>query len=239
VALAALAVVLAGCNQSFRFENNPGATKQGQYIYRMFVGFDITALVVGALVWALIFWCVLRYRRRRADEMPRQTRYNLPWEVVYTLGPVLVVGGLFGITFVGENYVDHVTANPDQKLAVTAFQWGWKFDYTLPDGRHAVVVSEPQRYATIELPLQETTRVTLVSDDVVHSFFIPAFDFQRYAQPGITNVFDFTPTVGGRFTGRCNFLCGLHHSLMIFYVKTVPASQFNTWVQQQASKAAA
>ena len=238
-ALIALAVVLSGCNQSWRFENNPGATKQGQYTYRMFQGFDITALAVGAVVWALIFWCVLRYRRKHADEMPKQTRYNVPWEVVYTLTPILMVAGLFAITVKGENYVDRVAAHPDQRLAVTGFQWGWKFDYDLGNGQHAVVVSDPSHFATIELPKGEETRVTLRSADVVHSFFVPAFNFQRYAQPGITNVFDFTPTDLGTYTGRCNYLCGLHHDLMIFHVKVVPQSEFNTWVQQQATPKAA
>lgn len=234
----ALAVLLTGCNQTWNFENNTGATKQGHYIFRMFQGFDIASLFVGALVWGLIFWCILRYRRKSADQMPKQTRYNIPWEILYTTTPVFVVAGLFAITIVGENYVNKVVKHPDQVLTVTGFQWGWKFDYTLPDGRHAVVVTDPGHYGTVELPLNKTTQINLLSADVVHNFFVPAFNYNRYAQPGVTNVWDVTPTKAGRFVGRCNFICGLHHALMIFYVKNVPDSEFQNWLQQHAKAGA-
>lgn len=236
--LAALALLLTGCRGSWRFENNPGATTQGQKISHMFVGFDITALAVGAIVWGLIFFCVLFFRRRSRDHWPKQTRYNIPWEIAYTIAPIFVVVGLFAVTVVGENAVDKVVPNPKQQLTVTGFQWGWRFDYSLGNGQHAVFTSDPTNFQTVELPLGQTTRVNLLSADVVHNFLISAFNFQRYAQPGVTNVFDFTPTKTGTFIGRCDFFCGLHHDLMIFYVKVVPPAQFQTWVHQNAKAAA-
>jgi cytochrome c oxidase subunit 2 len=236
--LGAMALLLSGC--TFNFENNTGATTQGHTIFKMFQGFDITALAVGVFVWALIFWCILAYKRRHPDEMPKQTRYNLPWETAYTLIPVLIVAVLFGFTVVGENSVDKVVPNPTNRMTITAFQWGWKFDYgtgattgtgTAPGT--AEVVSNPDHFATFELPVHETTQVNLITTDVIHEFYVPAFDFERYAQTGVTNVFDLTPTRTGTFIGRCAQFCGLHHDLMIFYVKVVQPAQFQSWLQQQ------
>ena len=230
VGLGLLALLLSGC--TFHFENNQGATKQGHTIGRLFDGFDIIALAVGVFVWALIFWCILAYRRKHKDHWPPQTHHNLPWEVAYTTIPVLIVGVLFGYTYVSENSVDKVVSNPDNVMTITAFQWGWKFDYTLPDGRTAEVVSDPNHYGTFELPLNQVTRVNLVTADVIHEFDVPAFDFERYAQSGVVNTFDLTPIKTGTFIGRCAQFCGLHHDLMIFYVKVVQPAQFQTWVQQ-------
>ena len=146
--------------------------------------------------------------------------------------PVLIVGVLFGYTYVAENSVDKVVANPDNVMTITAFQWGWKFDYNLPDGGRAEVISDPNHYGTFELPDNQITRINLVTADVVHEFDVPEFDFERYAQSGVTNTFDLTPTKTGTFIGRCAQFCGLHHDLMIFYVKVVQPAQFQIWVQQ-------
>lgn len=233
---ALLAVALSGC--SFDFENNPGITQQAKTTHNLFVGFDAAALLVGALVWGLIGWCVIWYRRKSPDHMPKQTRYNVPWEVVYTVTPVLAVGVLFGYTIVSENSVDKVSTHPDQVVNITAFQWGWKFDYVMPGGHDAVVTTDPNNFAHMELPLGQTTRVNLRSADVVHEFLVSQFNFQRYAQPGVTNTFDLTPTQTGTFRGRCNFFCGLHHDLMVFYVDIVPPDQFQSWLTKTAAQTA-
>ncbi|HVA43533.1 MAG TPA: cytochrome c oxidase subunit II [Acidimicrobiales bacterium] len=231
--LGALALALSGC--TYNFENYTGATTQGHQTFKLFQGFDITALAVGIFVWALIFWCILAYRRKSPDHWPRQTRYNMPWEVAYTTIPILIVAVLFGYTVVTENSVDAVAANPANHMSIQAFQWGWRFTYDNPPGSTQAVtlLSDPNHYATFELPLNEVTQVDLTTADVIHEFDVPRFDFQRYAQSGIENTFDLTPTQTGTYIGRCGQFCGLHHDLMIFYVKVVQPATFQTWLQQQ------
>ena len=231
--LAGLAVALSGC--TYNFENNKGATTQGHDIFKLFQGFDITALAVGVFVWALIFWCILAYRRKSADHWPRQTRYNMPWEVAYTTIPVLIVAVLFAYTVRTENAVDAVVANPENHMSIQAFQWGWRFTYDNPggSGQSVTLLSDPNHYATFEIPLNQTTQVDLSTADVIHEFDVPAFNFERYAQSGIVNTFDLTPNQTGTFIGRCAQYCGLHHDLMVFYVKVVQPADFQTWLSQQ------
>lgn len=228
-----LGVGLSGC--TFDFENNTGATKQGHTIFRVFQTFDIIALIVGVFVWALIFWCVARYRRRSPTEWPKQTRYNMPWEVAYTTVPFLIVAGLFAVTVKAENSVDAVAPNPANHMSIQAFQWGWRFTYDNPPGSNKplTLLSDPDHYATFEMPLNQVTQVNLTTADVIHEFDVPAFDFQRYAQSGVENTFDLTPNKTGTFIGRCGQFCGLHHDLMIFYIKVVQPAQFQTWLLQQ------
>ena len=122
-------------------------------------------------------------------------------------------------------------------MTVTAFQWGWRFSYDLPGGQTVQVLSDPNSFGTFELPLNQTTRVNLVTADVIHEFYVPQFNFERYAQSGVTNVFDLTPTKTGTFIGRCAQLCGLHHDLMVFYVKVVQPAAFQSWLQQKEGSA--
>ncbi len=231
------AVLLSGC-QLPDFGGWRGATTQGKNEFRLWQGSVIAAMAVGLFVWALIFWSVLRYRKKKhSEELPKQTRYNIPWEVAYTTVPIIIVAVLFYFTVVVENRVDAITP-PDTTVKVTAFQWGWNFNYV---GKNVQVVGNYNRSPQMVLPLNETTHISLVSNDVVHGFYVAAFNFSRFAQPGVVNQFDFDPTRTGVFAGRCTQYCGLYHSQMLFTVRVVTPSQFRSWLlaQQHAPKAAA
>ncbi|MGH9069975.1 MAG: cytochrome c oxidase subunit II [Acidimicrobiales bacterium] len=247
------AAVLAGCNNVPTFGTFPPVTKQEGDAYSLYQWLTIAAIVIGAFIWALIFWCVFRYRRTHrhveAGADPKQTRYNLKWEVAYTVSPILLVIGIFAYTVIAENASTVVVKNPAINIDVTGFQWGWRFDYPLPNGEHITVLpqGEPspslaqattgeqgqipvETYPTLVLPENETVQVNLVSNDVVHGFYIPEFLFSRYAQPGVTNRFDFTASRTGTFSGRCTQYCGLYHTEMQFHVQVLSQPAYNTWV---------
>ena len=212
-----------------------GATSQGHDIFKLFSGMTVTGIIVGGLVALLILWTVLRYRRR-SDEMPKQFQYHFLIEVIYTVVPVIIVGFLFAFTVLTENNVDAVSSNPDVKVTVTAFQWGWSFDYP----QYGIdITGETTQAPQMVLPVGKTVQITLVSKDVIHGFYIPAFNFSKYAQPGVTNVFDFTVQHAGTYRGQCSQFCGLYHTLMYFSVRTVPSAQFTTWVNSTQNTAAA
>ena len=86
---------------------------------------------------------------RDGDDLPRQTKYNLPLEIVYTIVPFLIIAGLFYFTVVTEDYVDQQTTNPDVVVQVDAFKWNWQFEYlTGPTARdHATIpgVTPPRK----------------------------------------------------------------------------------------------
>lgn len=246
-----VAVVLSGCNLP-TFGTFTPVTKQEQDAYSLYQGLTIGAMVVGAIVWGLIFWCVIRYRRRPSDgdTLPKQTRYNFKWEAIYTITPVFMVIGIFIYTVIAENQTDTVVKNPNVTVDVTAFQWGWRFDYPVGGGKVISILPKQAAtpsneaeasgdqatasvvtYPTMILPEGQTAQINLVSNDVVHGFYVPAFEFSRYAQPGVTNRFDFTPTKTGLFPARCTQYCGLYHTQMQFYVKVVSQSAYRNWVR--------
>ena len=252
IAATALPVVLGGC-QLPTFYGYRGSTKQGHDEFLLWVGTMIAAVVVGVFVSALIVWSVVRYRKK-SDEIPRQFQYHIPLEITYIVIPVIMVLILFGFTVFTENQVDAVSATPAVKVHVTAFQWGWKYQYPGHVDVTGVTTEDPDPIGLnggqcapavdclgpgLVVPAGQTTRITLDSQDVIHGFYVPEFNFSRYAQPGITNVFDLTVEHPGIYRAQCTQLCGLYHSLMFFHVVALPPNQFRAWLSSQQKTAQA
>jgi cytochrome c oxidase subunit 2 len=131
--LGSLTLVLAGCStedweKRLRFGFPTGVTKQAKEIRVLWTWAGVAALALGVIVWGLIFWCCIRYRKRN-DDLPRQTKYHITIEVTCFVVPLLIIGGLFYRTVVVEDDVNALTAHPDVRVQVDAFKWNWQFEY--------------------------------------------------------------------------------------------------------------
>lgn len=225
---AGVALLLTGC-QLPGFGAYRGVTSQANDAFKLWQLFFIAGAAMFLLVFFLILWAVLRYRRK-SDAIPPQTQYHTLFEITYTVLPVILVFVLFAFTFITENEVDALSTNHPLTVNVTAFQWGWQFQYP---GYDVKVVGVETQNPTMVLPAHQTVRVVLRSKDVVHGFYVPKFNFSRYALPGVTNQFDLNVQHTGTFRGQCTQFCGLYHSLMIFQVKAVTSGQFTAWIHHE------
>jgi cytochrome c oxidase subunit 2 len=215
----------------------PGASTQGQDInglYRLLFWF---AIPIGAIVYGLILWSIVRYRKRKDDDgsLPEQFRYNLPLEITYTAIPVVIVLVLFGFTLSTMSRVDAVAKDPSVVVNVTGFRWQWRFDFPRHGFSIVGVAGTPTAGPTIELPAGETVRVNLRAADVIHSFFVPQFNFKRDAIPGVVNTFDLNVPGTGLYRGECAELCGVDHSDMTFFIRVVPPESFQAWIDRNAN----
>jgi cytochrome c oxidase subunit 2 len=234
-------LVLTGCSaettaQWKRLGLPVGASDRTHAMESLWIGAWIAALLVGVLVWGLLLYAVVRYRRRNQDA-PRQTRYNLPLEVLYTLAPFAIIGVLFFYTIEHGNRITAMSANPAHTINVVGQQWQWTFNYNeTVDGKQGVwetgTVENP---ATLWLPVDQSVHFNLSSPDVIHSFWVPAFYFKLDVIPGRTNKFELTPTKTGSFAGKCAELCGLYHSRMLFTVKVVTPEEYQAHLKQLAA----
>jgi cytochrome c oxidase subunit II len=245
------ALVLGGCKIP-TFGAFRGVTVQGHDEFKLWFGMVIAGLVVAIIVWALIFWSIAFYRKKKGDETPpKQFQNHLPLEVIYTTIPIIIVGVIFYFTVLTENEID-ATPHPSEIVHVLAFRWGWQFTYANSDNVLQNVVvrtsAEPKllaqspkssQYPQMVLPIGERTEIVLTSNDVVHSFYVPQFNFSRQAIPGITNRFEFTPTRIGVYDGQCNTYCGLYHSEMLFSVRVVTKAAFASWLSHERATQAA
>jgi cytochrome c oxidase subunit 2 len=218
------------------------ATDRAPAIYDLWHGAWLAAILVGILMWGLIGWACFKYRRRSHDEIPVQTRYNLPLEILYTVAPIVMVLVFFYYTVTTQNDVlEEISADEaDHHIQVVGQQWSWTFNYLEDDALDGQTsVYEGGTTAdrpTLVLPVDETVVVDLTSPDVIHSFWVPAFLFKMDVVPGRDNSFSFTPTTEGEFVGRCAELCGAYHSRMLFNVDVVSADEFAAHLQELEDK---
>jgi cytochrome c oxidase subunit 2 len=225
------AIALTGCtgpNQP-RYGMPAPATQQSHSTLYLWQGLFVTALVVGGIIWGLIFWSVFRYRRKGKDQpLPKQFSYHLPLEITYTIIPIIIVAVIYVFVVKADDVIDKTSTPPAVSVRVEGFQWGWRFTYLNANGTPIAPSISGNQYdpPTLTLPADETVRLTLVSDDVIHSFYVPDFLFKRDMIPKVNNVVELYIDKVGIFQGHCAEFCGLHHADMSFMVRSVPASQF-------------
>lgn len=248
--LGALTLVLTSCSvndaqKKLRWGWPTGVTKQAERMRVLWTWSGVAALAVGVLVWGLIFWCCIRYRKRD-DMLPRQTKYNLPIEILYSVTPFLIIAGLFWRTVIVENDVNSLSKNPDVLVRVDAFKWNWQFEYLDDHGTKTVYSSDKKtplstvgsddEIPVLVIPNNESVQFIEHSEDVIHSFWVPEFLFKRDVIPygpdhtSEDNRFQITPTHEGSYVGRCAELCGTYHSQMNFEVRVVSPSTFQAYL---------
>ncbi len=231
------ALLLGGCGlPSFGMPSS--ITKQGGRTYSLWQVMFALAIVVGGLVWGLIFWSVIRYRRRRGDDSvpENQSPYNIPIEVLYTVVPILLVIGIFVGSVGVQHRNDSLSKKPDVNIEVVGFQWQWQFRY-LDSGFTVTGNSVAGNPPVMVLPVGSTIRFKLRAADVAHSFWVPKFLMKRDLIPGIPNQIDVTTQRQlDTYEGRCAEYCGLDHWRMNFKVKVVSQTDYRSWLRDQRTK---
>ena len=234
----ALMLSLGACstsdwNSAFGFGWPEGITTQSHAVRGLWTWSVVAALVVGVLVWGLIFWACIVYRRRDS-ELPRQTKYNLPIEALYTVVPFIIVAVLFYYTVVVQSFVTTTGPKADTTVSVTAFKWNWQFNYDdRQDPRTSqsvYTIGSSSEIPVLVVPQNENVRFKVNSIDVIHSFWVPDTLFKRDVFPAATknqnNEFQIRPEVIGSYVGRCAELCGTYHSQMQFEMRVVSPSDY-------------
>nr|WP_239522678.1 cytochrome c oxidase subunit II [Geodermatophilus sabuli] len=237
-------VALTGCtpnNEFWRWGWPDGITDEAVDMRNLWIWSVIAALIVGIGVWALILWSVVKHRKR-GDELPKQTAYNLPLEIVYTIIPFLIIAGLFFFTVVVQNRVQDRSEDPDVTIAVNAFKWNWQFVYpetTGDDGQPVDTIGTSEEIPILVLPTDQVVRFEVASADVIHSFWVPEFLFKLDVIPGNENgrdnVFEVTVREEGAFVGRCTELCGTYHAYMNFEVRAVSQDDYADYLEARES----
>jgi len=225
------ALFLTGCSKVSSLGFPEGVTSVNDQSLSLWQGFWITAGVVGVFTLILILWPAVFHRGKKdGPEFPKQSQYNVPVEVAYTLIPIIITVFLFYFTVQKQNVITEKTTTYAHEITVKGIQWSWQFGY--PEaGAKALVTGTPAQTPVLTVPLGERVRYTITSNDVIHGFWIPAFMIQIQNLPGVTNSLEFTANKLGEFPGRCNILCGRNHSQMLFKVKVVTPAQYNAYLE--------
>lgn len=174
-------------------------------------------LLLGITITMLVF--VLRYHRSRSPQPTSRADGNLWLEMVWIVLPTLLVLAMFWYGWKGYLVLRTV---PKDALPVTATarMWSWTFNY-------GGGVTSPKLYVPVGRPV----RVELISQDVIHGFFLPAFRVKRDVVPGMPNHAWFVATKPGSYDLFCSQYCGTGHSAMITTVEALPPKDFEEWLE--------
>ena len=223
LALIAL-VALAGCGEqngaNFLNPSGPQAEQEaGLFWFILIIATIIFVLVTGALLYS-----VIRFRARPGGPAARQFSGNTPLELVWTIVPSVV---LLVILVVTINTLFVGLAKPEQEaftVQAIGHQWWWEFRY--PDQK--IVTADE-----MVIPVGKVVDIELISNNVIHSFWVPELAGKTDVIPGRTNKMWLKANNTGTFRGECTEYCGQQHANMNFQVVVEDDAGFQNWVTQQ------
>jgi cytochrome c oxidase subunit 2 len=200
------------------------------------------------LVLILLGWCIVRYRAS-VNPNPSRTSHNTLIEVLWTVGPVVVLLFLAVPSF--QLLTAQYTPQEEAKLTIkaTGNQWNWDYEYQvdeplsfnsalMPDADRAAAGKEDRavypRLLAVDnemvVPVATMVRVLVTASDVIHAFAMPAFGVKTDAVPGRINEIWFKANKEGLYYGQCSELCGKDHAYMPIAIRVVSDAQYSTWL---------
>jgi cytochrome c oxidase subunit 2 len=200
------------------------------------------------LVMVLLGYCIVKFRAS-VNPNPSRTSHNTLIEVIWTIGPVIVLLFLAVPSFQLLTAQYTPPEEPALTLKATGNQWNWDYEYQVEDplsfnstmlqdgDRESAGKSDIARYPRllavdneVVVPVNVTTRVLVTAADVIHAFAMPAFGVKTDAVPGRINEIWFKPEKEGLYYGQCSELCGKDHAFMPIAIRVVSQEQYDTWL---------
>jgi cytochrome c oxidase subunit 2 len=196
-----------------------GASNLAEGVDKAFLFIFIIAFIFIIGITAFMIWTVIHFSRKKGKEAQQFTG-SLKLEALWTVVPLILVMMMFWIGWKGFAPMRKV---PADALVITAIgrMWEWEFIY-----------SDSLRSKELVLPINKPVKLELVSEDVNHSLFIPAFRVKEDVVPGYDNYLWFTPNYIGNYEILCTEYCGLLHSAMVSKTRIVEQDEFDAWYEE-------
>ena len=182
------------------------------------------AVFFSLAIFCSIFYFAIRYRRRSENELPRAIHGGMALEILWSVIP-------FGLTMVmftwGASIYFNESRPPDNALDVYVVgkQWMWKLEH----------LGGQREINELHIPVGRAVRLTMTSEDAIHSFFVPAFRTKQDAVPGRYTTTWFKPTKAGKYHLFCAEYCGTNHSRMGGWVYVMAPRDYEAWLSGGAS----
>ncbi len=197
------------------------------------------ALVVGVGVLLGALYIAWRFRERRDDDgksFPGQLHGNTPLEIGWTILPAVVLIGIAAITVMSIIELNKTDEDALQ-VKVEGQQWWWRYDYDIDDNGSFTDATDVVTANEMVIPINRQVKLTITSNDVIHSFWIPALNGKKDAVPGMDTHWSIEASDIGVYRGQCTEFCGLSHANMRMVVRAVSEEDYERWVQNQLAAA--
>ncbi len=224
----AASTLLSGCvnNATFIDPQGPAATLESGLFWFIF----IVATGVFIVVTGVLLYSIVRFRARPGLPAPRQLHGNTTIEIAWTVVPSFILFAVLVATiYTLFNIGEPANANVLNVKAI-GHQWWWEFQY--PDNGNFITADE------MHIPVGRVVRVQLISNNVIHSFWVPQLAGKTDVIPGQNNKTWLQANTTGTFRGECTEYCGTQHAHMNFQVVADDPATFDAWAANQQLAAA-
>ena len=200
---------------------DPNLLTTNQAVDPVFLFIFAICLVLLLGITVVMVWFAFRYRRSRNPEPTSSADGNLWLEIIWAVVPTILVLAMFYYGWSGYLALRNVPKNA-LPVTATARMWSWSFRY-----------ANNKTSSKLYVPVGRPVLVNLVSLDVLHGFYLPAFRVKRDVVPGMKNHAWFVASKAGSYDLFCSQYCGVGHSAMVTTVEAVPEQEFTAWLDQQ------
>jgi cytochrome c oxidase subunit 2 len=213
--------------------HGPAAATLASYGWTVLVLF----LVVTGVMWALLVWVALRKRGSFREHAPIGAGGGLPWILIGGVGiPAAVLIGIFlgMLTELNAFPLEHGHSHPAAQIRVTGHRWWWEVEYRIGGVQQYVKTA-----TELHIPIGRPIDIELITDDVIHSFWVPALHGKVDLIPQTPTRIEIQADDAGVYAGECAEFCGGQHANMLFWVVAEPQAQFDAWLTRQREDAVA
>lgn len=258
MALLATAAAQAQSADPVRWQLNmgKGVTQTARLAWEAHMVALWVCVVIGFLVFAAMAYAIFAFRKSRGA-VAATFSHNTTAEILWTVIPVIILV-VMAIPATSKLIAMYDTRNAEMTVKVTGYQWMWEYDYLGQDvrffsrldresdrlrqsGQRPDPVTHPHYLLEVDnrlvLPVDTKVRFVITSDDVIHSWWVPALGWKQDAIPGIINEGWTLIEKPGIYRGQCAELCGKDHGFMPIVVEALPKAEFAAWLAQRKAAA--
>jgi cytochrome c oxidase subunit 2 len=230
-----------------RYNMTEGATEVSKAVYDVHMLILWICVAISIVVYAVMFYAIFKFRKSRGA-VPAQFHESATLELIWTVVPaIILVIMAFPATKAMIRLYDH--AGSEMTVKVTGYQWKWQYEYldsgvkffsNLKTPQEQIFKDDPkgENYLVevdnpLVIPAGKKVRFVITANDVLHSWWVPAFGWKQDAIPGFINENWTKVDEPGIYRGQCAELCGRNHGFMPVVVEVKPEAEFNAWMEQQ------
>ncbi|SHI02815.1 cytochrome c oxidase subunit 2 [Ferrimonas marina] len=231
----------------------PGVTEISQQVYGLHMTIFYICCVIAVLVFGVMIYSLLHHRKSKGVT-PANFHESTKVEIAWTVIPFLILIGM-AIPATSTLIAMEDPSDSDLTIQVTGSQWKWHYQYFGHDVGFYSLLSTPKEQIEnqadkgenyllevdkpLVIPANRKVRFLMTSDDVIHSWWVPAFAVKKDANPGFINEAWTKVSEPGTYRGQCAELCGKDHGYMPIVVEVLPEAEFDQWLADQKNAASA
>ncbi|HEY0939067.1 MAG TPA: cytochrome c oxidase subunit II [Steroidobacter sp.] len=235
-----------------------GVTELSRNIHGLHMLILWVCVLIAVAVFGMMIYSIVKFRHSQGA-VPANFDHSTKAEIIWTIIPVAILVGM-AIPAAATLVKIEDTRGSDMTVKVTGYQWKWQYEYldqnvsffsTLARDSDAARQTgsganpyEIENYLLevdnpMVVPVGKKVRVLLTSNDVIHSWWVPAFGMKKDAIPGFVNEMWFRADEPGIYRGQCAELCGRDHAFMPVVVNVLSEAEYESWLEQQKGGQAA